>query len=370
MIRYILTLSLLIQVAIAGLEREPNNSFENAQEIFSNDEMIGERVRAEYLYDYYTFVANKQSFKLSFSTQEEQVSYTIYIYNQQQKEIGRYSISKGGGSLEKILGVLKGRIYIKIYAYNRTNSKGIYQLGVDTFEERENLDLYEIEPNNTLATSHSILLNKVYNGYREQGNYDYDFYKLDNKNSSLSILFSTPEEYINFSIKIYDRYQREIKRFSVPAGELEFSRAFSVPLGSLYMRVYGYNRTASSGSYQVSLNNLSTTDCSVASLLSNSIYNGSWSSSCLSNDRSGAYAKNFNFTISSARNIEINLKSRQDTYMKLFDKNGVEVAFNDDSDGSTNSKINMFLQSGEYKIEATTYYPNTLGDFTIKYSAK
>ncbi len=161
MIRYILTLSLLIQVAIAGLEKEPNNSFENAQEIFSNDEMIGERVRAEYLYDYYTFVANKQSFKLSFSTQEEQVNYTIYIYNQQQKEIGRYSILKGGGSLERIIGTHEGRIYIKIYAYNRTDSKGVYQLGVDTFEESENLDLYEIEPNNTLATSQSILLNKI-----------------------------------------------------------------------------------------------------------------------------------------------------------------------------------------------------------------
>jgi hypothetical protein len=96
-----------------------------------------------------------------------------------------------------------------------------------------------------------------------------------------------------------------------------------------------------------------------------------WSSNCLSSDRTGAYAKKFGFTLSSAKNIEINLKSEKDTYMKLFNQSGAEIDFNDDeSKFSTNSTIKRFLEPGEYKIEATTYYPNILGDFSINYSAK
>ncbi len=370
MIRYIVALSLFVQVAIAGLEKEPNNSFSTAQEIFSNDEMIGYRFKANYDYDYYTFVATKQSFRLLFSTQEEHVSYTIYLYNQQEKEIGRYRIPKGGGSLDRIIGVNSGRIYIKIYAYNRTNSNGAYQLEVDTFENEDNLDLYEIEPNNTLASSQPILLNKVYHGYREYGNYYYDFYKLNNVKRSLSLHFATAEEYMNFYIRIYDKYQKEIKRFTIPKGETEFDISFVAPLGNLYVRLYGYNNTYSSGAYQLSLNSLSEANCELISLVSGAVYNGSWNNSCLSSNRSGAYAKNFTFKINYPQTVEIALNSDKDTYLNLMDKNGNRVAFNDDSDGTTNSKINMFLEAGEYKIEATTYYPSTLGNFIIKYSSK
>ncbi len=370
MIRSILALSLIVQLAMAELEQEPNNSFATAQEIFSNDEMIGERQKGEYDYDYYTFIANQRSFKLSFSTQEEQINYTVYIYNQYQKEIGRYRISAGGGSIDRIIGVNPGRVYIKIYAYNRTSSRGTYQLNIDTFEGAENLDLYEIEPNNTLATSQPILLNKIYHGYREYGNYDYDFYKLINKNNSLSIKFNTTEEYMTFYIRVYDKYQKEIKRFTIPKGELELNRSFTAPLGSIYVRVYGYNRTNSSGSYQLSLNSTSSANCEVLPLVYGLPYNGAWSSNCLSKYRSGAYGKSFTFTLNSAQNIEISLNSNEDTYLNLIDKSGNKIAYNDDSDGTTNSKIKMFLQAGEYRVEATTYYPSTLGNFTIKYSAK
>ncbi len=371
MIRYIIALSLFIQIAVAGIEKEPNDSFVDAQEIFSNDEMIGERLKGEYFHDYYTFIATKQSFKLLFSTQEEQISYTIYLYNKEHKEIGRYRIAKGGGSLERIVGVHEGRIYIKIYGANSTNSRGTYQLEIDAFENSEDLDLYEIEPNNTLATSRSILLNKIYNGYRERGESTYDFYKLNNVNNSLSLHFSTKEEYIKFYIRVYDQYRNEVKKFTIPIGELEFNTSFVAPLGSLYIRIYGYNSTDSSGLYQVSLNSLSEANCEVVSLISNVVHNGSWNDSCLSSYRSGAYAKSFSFKLNSAKHIDISLDSNKDTYLNLIDKSGNNIAFNDDrGDGSTNSRINMFLKAGEYKIEATTYYPSTLGDFSIKYSAK
>ena len=101
----------------------------------------------------------------------------------------------------------------------------------------------------------------------------------------------------------------------------------------------------------------------------------SWNDACLSEkqplDRDGdRYARFYTFILTEATHITITLKSVEDTYLYLLEglgKNGATLHEHDDiSPGvDTNSQLSLTLQPGEYTIEATTYYAEKEGDFTL-----
>ena len=106
---------------------------------------------------------------------------------------------------------------------------------------------------------------------------------------------------------------------------------------------------------------------------------GEWDASCLSENRpsgedgqAGAnyYARFYTFTLDEDARVTITLTSNEDTFLYLMEgegKDGTIVADNDDiSSGDRNSRIeDSPLDRGTYTIEATTYDPETAGDFTL-----
>ena len=110
-------------------------------------------------------------------------------------------------------------------------------------------------------------------------------------------------------------------------------------------------------------------------------YNGNWDETCLSENRpqdsddggqagSDYYARFYSFTLDEDARVTIILTSDEDTYLYLMEgegKDGTIVADNDDiSSGDRNSRIeDSPLDRGTYTIEATTYDPETAGDFTL-----
>ena len=118
-----------------------------------------------------------------------------------------------------------------------------------------------------------------------------------------------------------------------------------------------------------------TTSCFVA--ISGSItLNGTWDNGCVSVEparaRSGEnYARFYTFTLASPADVTITLTSDEDTYLNLragTGRDGRIIHFDDDiAPGSdTNSRIEVdSLARGSYTIEATTYYPETTGSFTL-----
>ena len=103
---------------------------------------------------------------------------------------------------------------------------------------------------------------------------------------------------------------------------------------------------------------------------------GSWDDTCLSekNAPGGAgdrYARFYTFTLDEATDIVISLSSDEDTYLYLLDghgKGGDTLHQNDDIAGggaNLNSRLSVILQPGSYTIEATTYSPETSGNFTL-----
>ena len=106
---------------------------------------------------------------------------------------------------------------------------------------------------------------------------------------------------------------------------------------------------------------------------------GTWTSDCVSVEpartRSGDnYARFYTFTIANTADVTITLTSDEDTYLNLREGTGRDgriVDFDDDiAPGSnTNSRIELAgedaLAAGNYTIEATTYYPETTGSFTL-----
>ena len=108
--------------------------------------------------------------------------------------------------------------------------------------------------------------------------------------------------------------------------------------------------------------------------------NGAWDGACPSNREpepyggSGArFARYYSFALDAAANVSITLTSSEDTYLYLLDganKEGPDLYENDDiiPGSNLNSRIEQQLQPGEYTIEATTYYSQKTGEFTLEVS--
>ena len=101
-----------------------------------------------------------------------------------------------------------------------------------------------------------------------------------------------------------------------------------------------------------------------------------WDDSCLSEKAalSGAgdrYARFYTFTLDEAADVTIMLESDEDTYLYLLSGHGRSgtVLYEEDDivyGVNTNSRLSENLDAGDYTIEATTYYAQTDGDFTLK----
>ena len=103
---------------------------------------------------------------------------------------------------------------------------------------------------------------------------------------------------------------------------------------------------------------------------------GSWDDTHLSEKAalSGAgdrYARFYTFTLEEAADVKITLESGEDTYLYLLEGHGSSgtVLYEEDDivlGVNTDSRLSENLQAGDYTIEATTYYAQTDGDFTLK----
>ena len=117
-------------------------------------------------------------------------------------------------------------------------------------------------------------------------------------------------------------------------------------------------------------------DTCVVSIDGDRTIEGSWDDSCLSNKAalSGTgdrYARYYTFTLGEATNVTITLESDEDTYLYLLRGHGRSGAVLYEEDDivygvDTNSRLSENLQAGDYTIEATTYYAQTDGDFSLK----
>jgi hypothetical protein len=97
---------------------------------------------------------------------------------------------------------------------------------------------------------------------------------------------------------------------------------------------------------------------------------GTWTPGCESENRSGRFAQYYDFNIAenAQAGITIDLTSNTDTYLYLLQWNGSSwVSINSDDDGGsgTNSHISSTLQTGQYRIEATTYRPSVQAQFQL-----
>ena len=97
---------------------------------------------------------------------------------------------------------------------------------------------------------------------------------------------------------------------------------------------------------------------------------GSWSAACLSANPptlDDYYARFYTFTLAAAARVTITLSSATAApYLYLLDGAGTGGAVRlSDGDVATSVAITANLQPGAYTIEATTYYSQTPGDFTL-----
>ena len=85
------------------------------------------------------------------------------------------------------------------------------------------------------------------------------------------------------------------------------------------------------------------------------------------------YARYYTFSLDSTSDVTISLTSEEDTYLYLLEgagRSGTELYENDDVVPSEdlNSRIEANLGQGQYTIEATTYYSQKTGGFTLELS--
>ena len=119
-------------------------------------------------------------------------------------------------------------------------------------------------------------------------------------------------------------------------------------------------------------------DACVESLDADGTIEGSWDDTCLSDKAAlqgtgDRYARFYTFTLDEAAEMTITLESDKDTYLYLLDGHGRSgtVLYEEDDivyGANTNSRLTENLSTGDYTIEATTYYAQTVGDFTLTIS--
>ncbi len=93
-------------------------------------------------------------------------------------------------------------------------------------------------------------------------------------------------------------------------------------------------------------------------------------SSCTAGQRgTNYYTDVFSFAGTQGANVVIDLSSSFDTYLFLVAPDGTVFAFNDDSNGTTNSQILATLSvSGTWTVEATSFGQLTTGSYTLSIS--
>ena len=97
-----------------------------------------------------------------------------------------------------------------------------------------------------------------------------------------------------------------------------------------------------------------------------------WAPGCDSSNRVGRYARHYRFTLTQDTIVTVDLTSPPsgtNPYLFLMRGAGVDgdIIDSDDNGGTAwNSRIARVLQSGEYTIDATTFYSRDSGDFTLE----
>ncbi|MCY3952273.1 MAG: pre-peptidase C-terminal domain-containing protein [bacterium] len=97
---------------------------------------------------------------------------------------------------------------------------------------------------------------------------------------------------------------------------------------------------------------------------------GAWAAGCESSQRSGRFARVFDFSLSGEREVTVDLESDVDTYLYLLDSRGRRIDEDDDGGSGLNSRITRTLAAGTYRVEATTYSASRAGEFTLRITAK
>ncbi len=99
---------------------------------------------------------------------------------------------------------------------------------------------------------------------------------------------------------------------------------------------------------------------------------GSWVKACASTHRSDRYAQYYTFTLSTQREVRLNLLSPTNAFLYLNAhapadryKSGVGITRNDNGGKGSNARIVSILPAGTYTVEATTFATKQTDSFTL-----
>jgi hypothetical protein len=83
--------------------------------------------------------------------------------------------------------------------------------------------------------------------------------------------------------------------------------------------------------------------------------------------RAQSFCKTYTFKMTEGKSYQLDMKSKDvDSYLRLEDPQGNQVAADDDSGGFPDARIIYRApKTGDYTIICTTFGPNTTGKFTL-----
>jgi len=146
----------------------------------------------------------------------------------------------------------------------------------------------------------------------------------------------------------------------------------TLPAGKYVIEATTYN-SQETGDFGISIGTPPPpSGCGLFDIALNQTVPGSWEPGCMSTHRSGRYAQYYTFTLTDTQTVTVELKSPKDTYLYLLSgssKEGKVIEKNDDKGNGSDSQIVILLAAGTYTIEATTFYSDVTGGFSISVAA-
>lgn len=307
----------------------------------------GRSISGGYIKEYYTFMLTEETdIAITLDTQYHG---QIRLYDSENNRVKKV---RDYGSYTRLAYLLEAGTYT-IDVRSIENKLGDFTLNL---EENKAIEPYDININSTVesAWTEESRLSIIYGRAIEY----YTFTLTEKTNVAITLNSSLDE-----SLALYDSDNNYISigfGYANNEGKYSDSRLItSLEAGTYIIKVTTYEHETTSwrhlGDFTLSLREISTqTDNKFTSL--NTIENGAWSlDSKISSNRVDSLAEYYTFTITTSTIMTIDLTSSVDTYLYLMDDEGKVIASNDDGSG-TNSRIEIQLDAGTYKIEAAAYY--------------
>ncbi|MEJ8841990.1 T9SS type A sorting domain-containing protein [Lacibacter sp. H375] len=232
-----------VNVSSAQTETEPNNKFEQCNQLTFGSSLTGTFNKANDSDFYCIQVPNISALNITIDQVTGNAPVTIHVFNPDKSYLGVSSVSAGGTINFSVLACGAGTYYFMVFESSRTMAGPTYRLGLTT----NSADQYEC--NNTLNTATSIGNSSPISASIDYDN-DEDNFTFDiTQEELLTVTVNPVPSNVQIGVALYDNTKTKIAETIGSSSGSNVSLNKQIQPGKYYIRLRSQNISWSSSLY-------------------------------------------------------------------------------------------------------------------------